>query len=351
MADQSAQNSFFKPAAMSPDEFASGRPDKFVGTIMGIYLYPYKGKQSKDNKYHAYGAVVIQPEEDSGYSLFTEALYGANYLNRVIPSKDGNTPAGGTIQDYLALAQGQSGADIDRPCIGDDGMIDPNHDNVGEYALGELDENRTLRQFYDSILESDTKKKLYTVGHSDRKHKEVRLLNPDLAIPGYLGWPKGLKCRFDRIPEDPGGRGPREPRMGADGKPEQQRTVLCVTEIVEYGNAKTASTGASTNTSKSKANGSASESDSHVTPDFEGWLAEKIKDTLKSGPVQPGKLANLIGKQGTGTPYKKPDIMAWILESKGEGTGIMYTNLMGLDGIEWNPPAKEGEVGTVSLED
>lgn len=346
MANDAALNAMFQPASMSPDEFETGRPDKFIGEILGIYLYPYKGQNSKDGKYHAYGAVVIQPDSDSGYSLFTEALYGANYLNRVIPSKDGKSPAGGSVQDYLALAQGQGS--IDTPCIGSDGMINVNHDNVGEYALGGLDEGRTLRQFYDSILESDTAKKLYTVGQSEKKHKEVRLLKPEvLGSPGYLGWCKGLKCRFDRLPEDPGGRGPREQKIGPDGKPEQQRTVLCVTEIVDYGKGSGASTTASKLTSK--ANGSDTSSASSPAADLSEWITSEILTALKSGPMTPGKLANNIGKKGEKS--RKPDIMAWILESKGEGASIMYTNLMSIDGVEWNPPSKEGEVGTVSLEE
>lgn len=283
----------FQPAAMDPDSFSTGRPDGFVGTILGTYAYPYKGKSSTDGKYYLNIGWVIQPDPDSGFDLFTES-YSAGFLNQAVPSKDNKVPAGGSDEDYIALSNGKSDG-LDTPAIDDSGMVIPKHDNVGEYVLGAISRGRSWEQAVRALIDSDTKKLA------------------DFSTPGYLGFANGLRCRFDRVPQEGAGK---------KKEGEKEYKVLVPTEVLGKGDVKASAgagvTSASTSGAKTSANGS-------------GDLSERIKTEVlaalgkaKDNKLKKGNLLAVVPKAFE--KAEKGDVMAWLGEDDNlaDIPGTMY---------------------------
>lgn len=253
----------FKPALMSQEEFSTGRPDKFNGTQVGVYAYPYKGKQSKDGKYWLFIGLLIQPDEDSGYETFFEPYFGGN-LSHAVPSKDGISPAGGDDDDFLMLASGKyKGDGLDRPCVDKNGMIEITHENVGEYLLldGTLSKGGWEQAFL-ALTELDTKNEF------------------DHSKPGYLGFSNGFRFRYDRVPDTRD-----KDKTSKEG--EDERKILVPTKLLgksETG-AKSSAKKSTTKEASSGTNGTSDDLSDRVKVAIFEYLTE-TGEKEKKGKVQ-----------------------------------------------------------------
>lgn len=289
----------FQPASNNPDDFSLGRADKFVGVITSALNLPYRGKNSKDGKFYCTVGLRFMPEEDSGYEPFTE-LYQAGFLNEVIPSKDGENPAGASIEDYLALAAGKG--DLEKPCVDGSGNVIESSPYVGPHALGQYSKKRSWRQFGEALRDADEKSVV------------------DSSAPG-LGYLVGLKCRFDRVRQ-----------TGVDGQPlptkegEQGFTVLVPTTVYGYVDKK----GKSAASSK-KAQETTSASD-NGSSELEDRIKEGIISALKAADGGKLKKGSLISKVSKGfDKSERAEAMSWISEDE---------NLVDIDGTVYDMDEK-----------
>lgn len=275
------------PASMNPDDFSTGRPDKFIGTPRKVVAYPYKGRNSKDGKWYLNIGVYIEPEEGSGYEPFWEP-YSGGFLNSGWPSKDNKTTAGATVEEYTALSNGKG--EPEKPCQDEKGNILVDSPYVGEYVLGSLVKGRTWEQFGTALKDSDTKGVV------------------DFSRPGYLGFAVGIKCRFDRVPQ----------------KGDKEFKTLVPTEIISASGAgegkkpQGASTGGATSSTK----------------DFEAAVKAEIVSFLKTqdgGKAKKGvlvsKVSNLMKEKG----FDKASVMAWIGDADPEDK-TLAVNLLDIAG-------------------
>lgn len=265
-----------KFTAQSLDEFSTGRPDKFIGTWVKALAYPFKGRKSTDNKYFLSIGVFIVPDEDSGYEPFWEP-YSGGFLNEVVPSKDGKSPAGASDDDYLALGNGTTPEGLDVPVQDEKGNVIEDAPYVGEYILGQCRSNRSWNQAYICLKDSDTKGIL------------------DLNRPGFLGFANGLRCRFDRVPQTN----------------DKEFKVLVVSEILGKGDVKAKS--AST-TGKSTTSTATSDDDLSALIIAEIGVQTKKDPNLKKGNLIASVPKALIAA-GSIEKSRKADVMAWIGEN------------------------------------
>lgn len=280
MATAAKEKSMFKSApTQNPDEFATGFPDKFNGVIDLILSYPYVGKQSATGKHFLWVGVRMTPDEDSGYEEFTEK-YFAGYLNKGVPSKDDETPAGGDDQFYIALSKGEES--LDKPCIGDDGHVIKDHPNVGRYIIGQPDKKLNWHQFLVALREADEKGLI------------------DWNLPQYdLARFQGLKCRFDRVPQEDSGRGPKK---------EGDKSFLVLVPTTVYGFEKTAKgTGASASSSKKATTAQKEESSDsslgdRIVPEILKALGAAKGNKLLKGELM-AKVAKAFDKSERGEAY------------------------------------------------
>lgn len=308
--NEQASVSRFQPASMNPDDFSSGRPDAFIGTIIGTYGYPHRSFNKTEGAYYLNIGWLIKPDDDSGFDTFFET-YSGGYLNAGVPSKDGKTPAGNSDEEYISLSAGRG--ELDTPCTDQTGMIIPDHDNVGEYILGSLAKKRSWEQAVETLVDSDTKKLV------------------DFSTPGYLGFANGLRCRFDRVPQ----KGEDDKKTKKEG--ERTYTVLVPTSILERvstANAKKA--GVSTPPSSGK---SANGAESSSTSSSEGDLVAEIKSAIlevlnEKGPQKRGTLMSLVPKKFD--KGQKGTVMAWLGEDE---------NLGDIEGTVYDMDSKELSLG------
>lgn len=294
-----ASKSMFEPApTQSPDDFATGQPDKFVGVIDLVLSYPYVGKQSKDGRHYLYIGVHMEPEEDSGYEGFTEK-YFAGYLNKGVPSKDNEWPAGGDDEFYVSLSKGE--AELKESCLGTDGNVVANHPNVGRYIIGRPDKSRNWHQFLTALRDADEKGII------------------DWSLPGYdLARFHGLKCRFDRVPQEGA-------TQAAGQKQQQSFPVLVPTKVFGYveksGKAKSAAA------SKSSSSKSAAASSDNGSGDLESRIVDGVLSALKEagGKLKKGVLITKVSKGFDKS--ERGDVMAWIGEN---------SNLVDIEGTEFD---------------
>lgn len=299
----------FSPASMDYTEFEGGRPDKFRGYTDSGVCFPYKGKTSKDGKYGLVIAYHIIPDPDSGFEPFWEILYGAGRLSKCVPSKDGSTPAGATIQQYMQLAAGRT--TLEPPVIGENGAVNVNHENCGPFALGTLAEDRSAFILYKSIRESD-------------KNGIIQYPPPK----GNLNFINDVWMRFDRVPtkyEDSAGK-------------EQTRYDLQVTQVFEkVDNAgttkkKTSTTNTATTSAASAKPSNGSTIGNDIISEIMKYLVE-----IEGGPVHEDKLMNEIAKRMKNTEYKRIQIMSWIMEKDANGLPV---NLGEIDGTTYDTKEK-----------
>lgn len=240
----------FKPTSINPDTFTTGRPDGFNATWEGLYAYPAK---AKDGKYYLNLALVLVPDEDSGFDRFMEP-YSGGFLNQCVPSKDGITPAGGEDEDFIALSQGKyEGEGLDTPPLEGEfpnQMVLPDHDNVGTHFLGSLSKSRAAFQLLKALQELD-EKKVITQLHSEEPSTSLSFAN-------------GYRFRFDRVPQK--GDEKKKKKPGEEGKDDKEYKVLVPTTFLgkseggkKNGNHSSAAKSTSTTStpeSSSSANGS-----------------------------------------------------------------------------------------------
>jgi hypothetical protein len=93
------------PFSNQLDDFASGRPDDFDGSVTDYYLYPYKGKESESGKYYLFLNLSFEPDSDSGFDPFEEQYFMGNLFSAA-PSRDNKKPSGGTEEFYRELGNG-----------------------------------------------------------------------------------------------------------------------------------------------------------------------------------------------------------------------------------------------------
>lgn len=179
-------------ASLNPEEFASGLPDNFVGTIKRSRYKPWHFPKSTTNKYMLFAGWTIEPDEDSGYKPFTEN-YRAGFLNSTWPTNDGIEPAGANREAYALLATGQ--------------------ESIAEEDLAEFEG-------------------VYAMGQNPGKNTEWAQCLRALLLCGYeltgvnLDQFEGLRCRFNRVTSE---NQPPE----TEGQPKREFKVLVPTEIVE----------------------------------------------------------------------------------------------------------------------
>lgn len=99
-------------ASLRPEDMISGGlPDDFDGEVKKARFFPWYVQNMKQTGHPGYALalkLIIEPDEDSGLTDDVTAIYSAGDLTAFVPTMDGITPAGGTVDDYLELAQGGS---------------------------------------------------------------------------------------------------------------------------------------------------------------------------------------------------------------------------------------------------
>ena len=316
----------FTPAPMDPDEFSSGRPDAFIGTILGTYAFPYKGKNSSDGKFYLNCGWLIQPDPDSGFDLFTES-YNAGFLNQAVPSKDNASPAGASDDDYIALSNGKYGGGdpLEKPVMDEHYNVIPSSPYVGEYVLGKLSKGRSWEQAVLAMRDADTK------GLAD------------FSKPGFLGFGNGLRCRFDRVPQTSSGKAPAAPKEG-----QREFKVLVPTEVLGRVEA-----GAGANAGKGKSAGGAGTAASAPAggaggggSDFDTAIKAAILTFLATQPegkALVGTISTKVSSEMKKAGFDKVESMGWILETR-TPTDTFKVHLADIDGTSYDPEAQTLEL-------
>lgn len=92
-------------ASLLPENFIQGGlPSDFDATIRRARFAPWNYMGKRDN-YSLAVLIDFEPDEDSGVKPFTQ-FYSAGDLHRLVPTLDGKTPAGATLEEYKILAEG-----------------------------------------------------------------------------------------------------------------------------------------------------------------------------------------------------------------------------------------------------
>lgn len=329
---ETPQKSKFKVANTSdPDSFKAGSPTNFDGILVSMFAYPYVGRESKDGRYYGFIGMRIMPDPDSGFDEFTKKVLGF-YLNAAVPSKDGESPAGGTDDVYRMLSNGKAELDDkDGPCVDEQGHVKASHPNVGEYLLGAFIQDGPAHQLFDAFKDCDEKGEF--IDHS------LTSMNAKYA---------GLKCHFDLVQPRPrkGGKDKK------DGKEGEDRLVLVPTKIHSKGN-KVSGAGASVSSGKSSsaspgANGSGG-ADS-LAPVIEKEILELLKtapnNQLSIGDLMIKTTKSLIAKQLI-QKGQKALVQAWIgdRQENPDGSPGLPVNLIALDGADWDPTLFDNQGG------
>lgn len=300
------------------DSFAAGQPDKFIGTVVSALAYPYVGAESKDNKHYGFVGWRIIPDEDSGFEEFTQSYLGF-YLNRGVPSKDGQSPAGASDEDFEALSKGKG--NLDTPCLGQDRHVIEDHANVGPYVLGQFIKHGPVDQLYEAVTECDTKGQL----------------KPN----GRLDFVAGARFRFDLLKDE----SPKAKKRD-DGS---DQMILKPTQLVSLPNEagagkSTAKSSAGKSSTKVGASASAAPSngggdlDSQISAEILAFLGE-VGGSANTATLM-AKVSSRLAKKG----LNKGEVMAWIGERNPKNDSLAV-NLIGIDGAEFDP-----DTDTLSLE-
>lgn len=221
----------FEVVEMNPDAFQVSRLDNFDGTITAAAYCPHKWAGSSTGKYQLMARLEIQDHE-TGKEM-TEYLQ-AGFLNSSFPSKDGKSPAGGTVEEYIVLSKGED--DIDPETISD-------YD--GDYVINLKRAGKTLPPTdWGQCLKS-----MLALG-----------LEPFSNIQTLVG----TSWHFNRLPIDEDRKREPTPEQLAKGGNKEWR-VLCATDKLETPKKKTAAAAKSTAASSKS---SKEETEDNNTDDF-----------------------------------------------------------------------------------
>lgn len=298
------------------DSFATGQIDKVICTVASVLAYPYVGQESKDNKHYGFIGLELVPDEDSGYERTTESYFGF-YLNKGVPSKDGQTPAGAADEDFEALSRGKG--NLDNPCIDENRHVIADHPNVGPYVLGSFIKKGPVDQLYEAFMECDTKGQL----------------KPD----GRLDFMVGARFRFDRLKDE----SPKAKKKEDGSDP----TILKPTQLVSLPNEATTGAGKSSGKSAGKSTTAKDEAvavassngggdlDSQISAEIVAFLAEKGEpvDVATLMAQIPARLKKKAEKRGE--TINRGAVMGWIGD-RDKKTEIPV-NLVNIDGTEFDP--------------
>lgn len=330
-----AEKSRFKVANTSdPDSFKPGAPTNFVGVLESIYAYPHVGKESKDNRHWGFIGYKIIPHPDSGYDPFTKKIL-AFYLNSAVPSKDGESPAGGNDDAYRMLSNGKANLEEKYgPCVDEQGHVKPDHPNVGEYILGTLIEDGAGHQLFDSFRDCDEKGAFldHTLTSMNQKYA-------------------GLECHWDLVQPRPRKGGARDNKK--DGKESDDRLVLVPTKILSKGNKVSGAIAGTSKTSSASAgtNGSG-DGTFTISPELQALIEKELIEVLKTSETKTMSLQDLMLETGRSLRKKKlieksqlATVHHWIgdrQEPGADGLPGLPINLTDLDEADWNKELYKG---------
>lgn len=196
-----------KVASLNPDEMMQGGlPDDFDGWVSVKYVPWTYSDRSLDHYVLACRADYV-PDPDSGIEPFsTYYSAGGKSLSNFVPSMDGETPAGQTLEVYRQLANGEVEIDADD---------EKSMEGIFALKVGKVDalnNNSKLAEFAGAINEL------------------IKAAKPaELEAAGWKGWSGSTECmtlygHFNRVPA--------KDRSGLAGqKPNQMNTILVMTEL------------------------------------------------------------------------------------------------------------------------
>lgn len=213
MAKSTAQT-FRETVSFLPEDMVSGGlPDDFNGRMDKVRIVPfnYLGNRAE---YSLAVRVDITPDEDSGLDPFSQ-YYTAGNLAEFVPTIDGKTPVGATVDQYLELAAGE-------------GVIPD--DEIGEYEGTEflpigkktgVANNSNFALFLAALLSLPEGPKIREIWS-----KQVSFL-------------EGMVCHFNRLEPDNKTKksrsGLQEGAGAGDGSKERKGDgkILLPTELIE----------------------------------------------------------------------------------------------------------------------
>lgn len=241
----------FDPKTLVDDD---SRPDNFTATITQVRMVPRTYSRSSV-KHGLFGKVTFKLDEGNEFDReeWTE-YYPAGFLNRYVPSNDGVNPAGATMEEYQALANGEA-------AIGDD--------------------------------EKDNYEGTTVVGFNLSKNTDFSQFLVAMGDCGFKNWDEhatcleGARATFLRLPQV----NKRKPRPAKPGEPKQEEREFKVLVPVELHEA--VATKAATKKTTPKANGAVNGSVDH---DFDTRLTVAVAEALEAagGTATKGKLVNKV---------------------------------------------------------
>lgn len=230
----------FEVVEMNPDAFQVSRLDNFDGTITAAAYCPHRWPGSASGKYQLMTRLEIQDHE-TGKEM-TEYLQ-AGFLNSSFPSKDGKTPAGATVEQYITLSKGED--DIDPETI---------EEHVGDYIINLKRAGKTLPPTdWGQCLKS-----MLALGLENFTNIQTLV---------------GTSWHFNRLPIDEDRKREPTPEQLAKGGNKEWR-VLCATDKLETPKKKTATSSKSAASSSkiSSSKEEAADTDTDSGDDFESQV-------------------------------------------------------------------------------
>lgn len=253
MATQKTKTSAkeMKVISFNLDDFVQGGlPTDFDGVAEKFRLVPWNYGGKRD-EYSPAIRVDIVPDEDSGHDPFSAYLSVGGSLKHFVPSMDGFEPAGGSVDDYIQLADGDADTDPDNP-----------EQYEGIYFLtiqgeGTLSKGSNFYQFLEALRDCGV---------------------PAEFIGADLSKMDGIYGHWNRVPQRK-----RDGLAGDDSG--RSREILVLTEYKgKKGGGKTVAGKSKSTSTKSSANGS--DNSTSADSDLEERLADVISSALSTEEAQ-----------------------------------------------------------------
>lgn len=255
---QKNSNANTKPVSRLVD-FAPGQPDDFDCEWKRLRLAPWKYPNSKSGKYMTFLLIDIEPDPDSGFEPFT-APYTFGFLNRTMPSNDGETPL--LDEDRAKELAAEGNDSLDQSEI--------------EQFEGTTFCGAKPAPFLDWPELADS---IQTCGMS---YEEF----PEGDFSGF----EGMKCHMNRLPVK---NQSQKKSTGANAQQNEWK-VLKVTEIHAKPGEKSSKGKTNANKATTKVNGSASSSAN--SSDLESRVRDVLVEALRNGSIKVDEKTGTVKK-------------------------------------------------------